>query len=80
MTLHATDADDRAQQMIALTERLTARLTEETLALEVRRPQAMAAGAEETMRLANLYRHESLRVRQDPSLLNGASATPETRA
>jgi hypothetical protein len=74
MSLSAIDGDDRAQQLITLTERLTARLTAETNALEARRPQTMAAGAEETLRLANLYRHESLRIRQDPSLLNGAKA------
>ncbi len=79
MTLHATDADDRAEQMITLTERLISRLTAETQALEARRPQVMAAGAEETLRLANLYRHESLRIRHDPSLLNGARAVLKTR-
>ena len=74
MSLHATDSEDRAEQLIALTERLTARLIEETRALEARRPQAMAAGAEETLRLANLYRHECLRIRQDPTLVEGVRA------
>jgi hypothetical protein len=74
MALSAIDGDDRAEQLIALTERLTLRLADEIRALDARRPQALSAGAEETMRLANLYRHESLRIRQDPSLLNGAKA------
>jgi hypothetical protein len=72
MSLSAIDADDRAEQLIALTDRLTARLTAETLAFEQRRPQSVAADAEETLRLANLYRHESLRIRQEPALLAGA--------
>ena len=72
MSLSAIDGDDRAEQLIALTINLTARLTEETRAFEARRPQAASAGAEETLRLANLYRHESTRIRNDPSLLDGA--------
>jgi hypothetical protein len=71
MTISAADDDDRAQQLIALTERLTKRLLEETQAFESRRPQTVAARAEETMQLANVYRHESLRIRHNPALLQG---------
>jgi hypothetical protein len=74
MSLSAIDGDDRAGQLIALTERLTARLSAETKALEARRPQLLSSGSDETLRLANLYRHESLRIRQNPSLLNGVKA------
>ncbi|WP_282008818.1 flagellar basal body protein [Brevundimonas aveniformis] len=72
MALFADDAHDRVSQLIALTERLTERLAEETRAFEVRRPQDAVAGMEETQRLANLYRHESARVKADPSLVENA--------
>ena len=77
MSLNAIDGDDRAEQLIALTERLTERLLVETRAFEARKPQTVAAGTEETLRLANIYRHESLRIRQSPVLLAGAK--PERR-
>ncbi len=72
MALFADDAHDRVSQLIALTERLTERLAEETRAFETRRPQDAVAGMEETQRLANLYRHESARVKADPSLIANA--------
>lgn len=72
MALAADDAADRVEQLIALTERLTERLTAETAAFEARKPHEAAAGAEETARLANLYRHESARVKADRALIEGA--------
>lgn len=75
--LNAIDAEDRAGQLLTLTERLTALLTQETAAFERRRPHEAAATLEETGRLANLYRHEAARVRANPALLS--SATPEQR-
>ena len=72
MSLSAPDAADRVEQLIVLTERLTSRLAEETTAFEAHRPQDAAAGSAETQRLANLYRHESARVKADPSLIAGA--------
>ena len=77
MSLNAIDGDDRTEQLITLTERLTERLLAETKAFEARRPQTVASSTEETLRLANLYRHESLRVRQQPALIAGAQ--PERR-
>lgn len=77
MALHAEDAADRVQQLIALTERLTAAMTEDLADFDARRPPN-AARAAETGRLANMYRHESARVRRDPSLL--AAAPAEARA
>ncbi len=68
----AEDPDDRAAQLTTLTEQLCARLTRETQAFEARRPQDAAAGVAETARLANLYRHESTRLRREPALLDGA--------
>lgn len=72
MALFADDAHDRVDQLIALTERLTERLAEETRAFETRRPQDVVPGLEETQRLANVYRHESARVKADRSLIAGA--------
>ena len=79
MTISATDDDDRAHQLIALTDRLTQRLLHETQAFESRKPQTVAGRTEETMRLANVYRHESLRIRHNPALLKGAKADLKQR-
>ena len=73
MALDAPDANGRVMQLITLTERLTALITEQVKAFEARRPQDAAMNADETGRLANLYRHESLRVQTQPNLLSGAS-------
>ena len=70
--ISANDADDRVAQLTALTQRLTGLLAAEAASFEARRPQDAAANAEETARLANLYRHESLKVKSDPSLVEGA--------
>jgi len=72
MALFADDAEDRVSQLIALTERLTERLAQETRAFENRRPQDVLPGLEETQKLANLYRHESARVKADRSLIEAA--------
>ena len=74
MALSADDADDRVEQLIALTERLTQILTLDAEDFEARRPHAAAGRAEETGRLANLYRHESLRVRRDGAMIAAAPA------
>ena len=71
--LSAAGADDRADQLLALTERLTAALQAETRLFEARRPHEAAAGQAATAELAAAYRQESLRVRRDPSLLSGAA-------
>jgi mono/diheme cytochrome c family protein len=72
MSLHANNAAGRMEQLIALTERLTALIAEQLRAFEAHRPQDASANADETARMANLYRHESLKVKADPSLLGGA--------
>jgi hypothetical protein len=72
MAIAANDATDRVEQLIILTDRLTALIAEQAKAFEERRPQDAAALMEETSRLANLYRHESARVRADKSLISGA--------
>jgi hypothetical protein len=72
MALDARDATDRVDQLIALTDRLTALMADQCLAFEQRRPQDAAAQMDELSRLANMYRHESARVRQSPVLIEEA--------
>lgn len=79
MAIAANDATDRVEQLLILTERLTALIAEQAKAFEERRPQEAAALMEETSRLANLYRHESMRVRAEPSLISGAPLELRTR-
>lgn len=78
MALSAADAADRAAQLIALTETLTRRLTDEAAALNEGRSADVIASVEETARLANVYRHEAARVRADPALI--AEAPEAARA
>lgn len=79
MALAATDPADRVEQLILLTDRLTELVAAQAQAFENRRPQDAAAQLEEASRLANLYRHESTRVRADPSLIAGAPLAQRTR-
>jgi hypothetical protein len=74
MALAANDAADRVDQMIILTERLTDLIAQQCQCFETHRPQDAARLSEETARLANLYRHESTRVRADPGLVIAAPA------
>lgn len=78
MALAAGSSSDRARQLIALTRRLSERLQRETALLEAHRPQDLYNGIEETRQLSNMYRHESARIRADPSLLDGL--TPQEKA
>jgi hypothetical protein len=74
MTLSATDANDRVEQLITLTERLTERLGAELVLFEKRKPHETAQTLPETANLANLYRREAAKVKADPSLIAGAPA------
>jgi hypothetical protein len=65
-------AEERVQQMIALTERLTALVAEQAKAFEGRRPQDAAVHIDEVGRLANAFRHESARIRAAPGLIAAA--------
>jgi len=64
-----SEAAQRVQALIRLTERLTARLSEEAAAFEAKRPQDIVAGVAETQDLANQYRRESARVKVDRALI-----------
>jgi hypothetical protein len=74
MALAANDAADRVDQLTILTERLTDVIARQCHCFEAHRPQDAASLMEEASRLANLYRHESARVRADPGLVISASA------
>jgi hypothetical protein len=74
MAVVAGTSSERARQLIALTQRLSERLQRETALLEAHRPQDICEGIEETRKLSNLYRHESARIKADPSLLAGLTA------
>ena len=79
MALSANDAADRVEQLIALTERLVDLMGQDAADFEARRPQDAAVRADETGRLANLYRHESMRVKRDPGLIADAPADRRQR-
>jgi len=79
MALAANDAADRVDQLTILTERLTELIAQQALAFEQRRPQDAAALLEETSRLANIYRHESARVRADPGMVESAPVQDRAR-
>ena len=76
MALLADDAQDRAEQLLLVTERLTALVSEETRRIDARQPLLEGAEADEKNRLANAYRLELTRIRQDRALIEGAR--PET--
>jgi hypothetical protein len=69
MALLADDATDRAEQVLSLTYRLTELLALEHEALAAGNPLTPPAQSEEFQRLANAYRAEMRRIRDDPSLL-----------
>lgn len=79
MALDAHDAADRVEQLIILTDRLTEMMAHQCQAFEQHRPQDAAVQMEEMSRLANLYRHESVRVRSSPVLVEDAPLEQRAR-
>ena len=77
--IQAADPDDRCDQLLALTRRLTEAVAAETRAFEARRPHEAAPGQAAAAELAAAYRVESARVKRDPSLLSAASPERRTR-
>ena len=73
------ETTERVDDLIALTERLTGVVAEQAKCFESRRPQDAAAYVEEMGRLANLYRHESARVRANPGLVSGLAPAQRSR-
>lgn len=74
MALLADDPKHRVEQLLIMTERLAALIGEETRRVEARRSPLTGAEGDEKNRLANAYRLEMARIRQDKSLLEGAPA------
>jgi hypothetical protein len=70
-------ADEHVQRLIILTERLTQQIALDADAFEARRSHEAAARVEQTAKLANLYRHEAARLKQEPRVV--ASASTELR-
>lgn len=75
MTQDPVTATAHLRRLTALTERLTARLENETDAYASRRAHEVAAGLAETQDLANLYRRESTQLKANPGLLSQAPAS-----
>jgi hypothetical protein len=71
MALIADDAKDRVEQLLLMTERLTALAAEDTRRIEARQPLE-GAETDEKNRLANAYRLELARIKQEPSLIEAA--------
>ena len=72
MALIADDSRDRAEQLLVATERLTALIAEETRLIEARLPPLTGEAADEKNRLANAYRLELARIKQEPALIESA--------
>ena len=73
MALIANNAGDRVEQILIVTERLTALIEEETRRIESRQYPLSGAEADEKSRLVNAYRLEMTRIGHDRSLIEGAS-------
>lgn len=72
MALLADDAKDRVEQLVLISQRLAALIDAETQRIETRHPPLDGEEAEEKTRLANAYRLELARVKQDRALIEGA--------
>jgi len=72
MALLADDPKDRVEQLLLITERLGLLIAEETRRIGVREPPLEGSEADERNRLANAYRLELARIKQDPALIEGA--------
>jgi hypothetical protein len=70
MALIADDPHDRVEQLLLMTERLEGLACEETRRIQAREP--LTHGMDEKNRLANAYRLELARIKQDPALIQGA--------
>lgn len=80
MALIADDAADRVAQIQILSDRLAAIVEQETAALAAGKPAtADTAAASELQRLANAYRLEMARIKDDPTLVAGAPRADRER-
>lgn len=79
MALIADNPQDRAEQLLALTERLADLIVEDTNRLKMREAPLDGPKGEEKNRLVNAYRLELARVKQDPALIRDASEAAHER-
>ena len=79
MALIADNPQDRAEQLLAVTERLAALIAEDTRRLKLRDGPLDGPEGEEKNRLVNAYRLELARVRQDPELIRDAPKATHER-
>ena len=78
MTQHQSDADQRIEQIILLTERLADCTQRECEILRSKRPRDMAPVHEEKSKIAAAYAREIAQLRRDKTL--SAAAQPELTA
>lgn len=71
MALIADDAAHRVEQLVLMTDRLAALAAEDTRRIEAREP-LLEAESDEKNRLANAYRLELARIKQDYALIQTA--------
>jgi hypothetical protein len=67
--------EERADQLLAMTQRLVALLDQEISALQARKLDASSASWDEKEKLVHAWRLEVARVKADPGLMAGLSAT-----
>ncbi|MBL8546713.1 MAG: flagellar basal body protein [Hyphomonadaceae bacterium] len=72
MALIADDAAHRAEQLVLMTERLAALAEADTRRIQARTPLVDGADTDEKNRLANAYRLELARIKQDHTLIEAA--------
>ncbi len=73
MAIAAKDGADRADQLIAITQRLQSLILEETNALKQGKLDASTRDWQEKEKLAHAYRLEIQAIRSNPAMLDGAS-------
>lgn len=71
MPIAADNATDRAQQLVALTDRLTKLMALEVQLLNEHRPGDISDFQDERSTLATIYSQELLLIKQDRSLIEG---------
>ena len=72
MALIADDAAHRTEQLVLMTERLATLVAEDTRRIQARQPLLGGEEGDEKSRLANAYRLELARIKQDQTLIQGA--------
>ena len=72
--VEANHVEERAGQLLAMTQRLVVLLDEEVAAVKTRRLDASSAAWDEKEKLVHAWRLEVSRIKADPGLMAGLSA------